>query len=99
METYRLAARRNYQEYNGIKFFLESYFISFQKLKLNQISSLEELVQLNTRKYIMSLKNSFTNVSKSKVKTSVSVFLLYWQLSQGRMADIPAFIASKSFDL
>ena len=30
---------------------------------------------------------------------STSVFLLYWQLSQGWMADFPAFIASKSFDL
>ena len=30
---------------------------------------------------------------------STTVFSLYWQLSQGRMADFPAFIASKSFDL
>ena len=30
--------------------------------------------------------------------SSTSVFSLYWQLSQGRMADFPAFIASKSFD-
>ena len=30
---------------------------------------------------------------------STSVFSLYWQTSQGRMADFPAFIASKSFDL
>ena len=30
---------------------------------------------------------------------STSVFSLYGQLSQGRMADFPAFIASKSFDL
>ena len=30
---------------------------------------------------------------------SMSVFLLYGQLSQGRMVDFPAFIASKSFDL
>ena len=30
---------------------------------------------------------------------SMSVFLLYWQLSLGRMADFPAFIASNFFDL
>ena len=30
---------------------------------------------------------------------STSVFSLYGQISQGRMADFPAFIASKSFDL
>ena len=30
---------------------------------------------------------------------SMSVFSLYWQLSLGRMANFPAFIASKSFDL
>ena len=30
---------------------------------------------------------------------SMRVCLLYGQLSQGRMADFPAFIASKSFDL
>ena len=30
---------------------------------------------------------------------SISVFLVYWQHSQGRMANFPAFIASKSFDL
>jgi hypothetical protein len=29
----------------------------------------------------------------------MSVFWVYWQLSQGRMANFPAFIASKSFDL
>ena len=29
----------------------------------------------------------------------MSVFSLYWQLSQGRMADFPAFIVSKSFDI
>ena len=30
---------------------------------------------------------------------SMSVFSLYWQLSQSRMANFPAFKASKSFDL
>ena len=30
---------------------------------------------------------------------STRVFLLYWQLSQGQMANITAFIATKSFDL
>ena len=30
---------------------------------------------------------------------SMSVFLLYWQLSLGRMVNFPAFIASKSYDL
>ena len=30
---------------------------------------------------------------------STSVFLLWWQLSQGWMANFPAFIASKFFDL
>ena len=30
---------------------------------------------------------------------STSVFSLWWQLSQDRMANFPAFIASKSFDL
>ena len=30
---------------------------------------------------------------------STSVFSLYGQLSQGQMANFPAFIASKSFDL
>jgi hypothetical protein len=30
---------------------------------------------------------------------SMSVFLVYWQLSQSQMANFPAFIASKSFDL
>ena len=29
----------------------------------------------------------------------MSVFLIYWQLSQGQMANFSAFIASKSFDL
>ena len=32
-------------------------------------------------------------------RRSTSVFSLYWQLSQGQMADFPAFIASRSFDL
>jgi hypothetical protein len=30
---------------------------------------------------------------------STSLYSLYGQLSQGRMADFPALIASKSFDL
>ena len=30
---------------------------------------------------------------------SMSVFSLYWQTSQGQIAEFPAFIASKSFDL
>ena len=36
---------------------------------------------------------------KTEDGTSMSLCLLYGQLSQGRMADFPAFIASKSFDL
>ena len=32
------------------------------------------------------------------IAVSTSVFLLYWQTSQSRMADFPASIASKSFD-
>ena len=30
---------------------------------------------------------------------STSVFLSYWQTSQGQMSNFPALIASKSFDL
>ena len=30
---------------------------------------------------------------------SINVFSVYWQLSQGRMANFLAFIASKSFNL
>ena len=33
------------------------------------------------------------------VRDTEGVFSWYWQLSQGRMADFPAFIASESFDL
>ena len=29
----------------------------------------------------------------------MSIFLVYWQLSQARMANFPAFIGTKSFDL
>ena len=45
------------------------------------------------------LFNSWNCDRTTEDARSTRVFLLYGQLSQGRMADFPAFIASKSFDL
>ena len=50
------------------------------------------------------LQSNFTPLKNFYLKyethgSSMSVFSVYRQLSQGRMADFPAFIASKSFDL
>ena len=56
-------------------------------------------------KFVTSLKvKIFQNpICKKKMEkihgSSMSVFSVFQQLSQGRMADFPAFIASKSFHL
>ena len=55
-------------------------------------------------KFVTSLKvKNFQNPICKKMEkihgSSMSVFSVFQQLSQGRMADFPAFIASKSFDL
>ena len=45
----------------------------------------------------------FMHFLKANITTederSTSVFSLYWQISQGQMANFPAFIALKYFDL
>ena len=42
---------------------------------------------------------SWTTLAPTEDGRSTSIFLLYWQLSQRRLASFPAFIASKYFDL
>ena len=62
--------------------------------------------QINYRNYTgcenqrcLSLELNLLWLSTREDGRSMSVFSLYWQLSLGRMANFPAFIDSKSFDL
>ena len=65
------------------------YSLNKTQHTLLYVISLWQVLRAYCPKYTMSTEDG----------RSMSVFLLYWQTSQSRMADSPAFIASKSFDL
>ena len=88
------------------------YFVFVYCLYLLKFVSNKYLTGFKTKPNLCPAKGFFYIEAQFKVKMffflfgvnredgrSTIVSLLYWQTSQGPMADFPAFIASKSFDL
>ena len=84
----------------GIISFIVCLFQSKSLYRSRALKSRKKKVSL----YLINIKPSKTKIFRTYSGPtgdgcSMSVFLLYGQISQGRMADFPAFIASKAFDL
>ena len=75
---------------------LSSLWIFYIKITLHTIS--KHVVMLHTG-FEKSLGWNIPSTLHLYHGSSMSVFSVYWQLSQGQMAKFPAFIASTSFDL
>ena len=55
--------------------------------------------RVTLRENVLVFQDYLSDLTTEDGRRSTSVLSLYWQLSQGRMSNIPVFIALKSFDL
>ena len=96
---YVLAARTMHNDWNALILVQYRKSITLFKIQTEKLDSFLMYPIPWTMKLL-----SFSDYDKGSILAtedgrSTSVFSLYWQLSQGQMANFPAFIASNSFDL